>query len=400
MNPASLMLNKIHDVVQNSGLHFVINRTPFSSYITIRQKFVSNHETKMLDNLSEDALIKQLNQMKLTVQELQSEKGMLEEACVIKDEELQTLQHISDQKLLNLHRFSEKLEAENNSLKNDLSNLNHQINDLKAGASKSNKLLKSSEKEIHNLSRNIDNMQDSIMNLKTDKVKLRDGKAKAEAELKKLEKKVAKNSKIKLVNSDTQTNDEELSLPLSTIPSLSEVLTCSKSPASDFNSASQYEDSFVEFDKRVIDEEPIVYETEETVASNIPVHNLYETLARETDDEDVEHGDENPSSLATTSHMDTTCSLKTTTSQNPSSSSLDTTTTSLVASSSSDSPCSLKTTTSQHPSSSTLDTTTTSLVAYCSSDTSCSLANNDEEREMLKAVNKMVEDMIRKCESY
>jgi hypothetical protein len=92
-------------------------------------------------------------------------------------------------------------------------------------------------------------MQDSIMNLKTDKVKLRDGKAKAEAELKKLEKKVAKNSKIKLVNSDTQTNDEELSLPLSTIPSLSEVLTCSKSPASDFNSAIQYEDSFVEFDK-------------------------------------------------------------------------------------------------------------------------------------------------------
>ena len=69
--------------------------------------------------------------MKLTVQKLQSEKGMLEEACVIKDEELQTLQHISDQKLLNLHRFSEKLEAENKSLKNDLSNLNHQINDLK-----------------------------------------------------------------------------------------------------------------------------------------------------------------------------------------------------------------------------------------------------------------------------
>ena len=46
------------------------------------------------------------------------------------------------------------------------------------------------------------------MNLKTDKVKLRDGKAKAEAELKKLEKKVVKNSKIKLVSSDTQTNDE------------------------------------------------------------------------------------------------------------------------------------------------------------------------------------------------
>ena len=196
----------------------------------------------MLENLSEDALIKQLNEMKLTVQKLQTEKGMLEEACVIKDEELQTLHHMSEQKLSNLHRFSEKLEAENNSLNKDLSNLKHQISDFKAGESKSMKLLQSRDKEILNLSRKLDNLQDTMKNLKAEKVKPKDEKAKAEAHLKKLVKKVAKGSKVKLVNSDSQTHVEEHTLSLSPISSVPEALTCSKSSDSDFNSVSQYED--------------------------------------------------------------------------------------------------------------------------------------------------------------
>ena len=32
--------NSIHNLVQSSGLHFVINQTPWSSYITIRRKFL------------------------------------------------------------------------------------------------------------------------------------------------------------------------------------------------------------------------------------------------------------------------------------------------------------------------------------------------------------------------
>ena len=55
MNPVS-SVNKILDVVQNSGLHFVINRTPFSAYITIRQKFISNHGSQMLESYSEDVI--------------------------------------------------------------------------------------------------------------------------------------------------------------------------------------------------------------------------------------------------------------------------------------------------------------------------------------------------------
>ena len=33
--------DRIHSLVQMSGLHFIINQTPWSSYITIRRKFVN-----------------------------------------------------------------------------------------------------------------------------------------------------------------------------------------------------------------------------------------------------------------------------------------------------------------------------------------------------------------------
>ena len=36
----NLACNRIHEAIQKSGLHFVINQTPWSSYITIRRKLV------------------------------------------------------------------------------------------------------------------------------------------------------------------------------------------------------------------------------------------------------------------------------------------------------------------------------------------------------------------------
>ena len=37
----NLACTRIHDVIQSSGLHYIINQTPWSSYITIRRKFVN-----------------------------------------------------------------------------------------------------------------------------------------------------------------------------------------------------------------------------------------------------------------------------------------------------------------------------------------------------------------------
>ena len=38
-------LTRIHDVIQKSGLHFVITQTPWSSYITIRRKFTNSRHS-------------------------------------------------------------------------------------------------------------------------------------------------------------------------------------------------------------------------------------------------------------------------------------------------------------------------------------------------------------------
>ena len=40
MSQVNKVLSHIHDVIQASGLHFMINQTPWSSYITIRRKFL------------------------------------------------------------------------------------------------------------------------------------------------------------------------------------------------------------------------------------------------------------------------------------------------------------------------------------------------------------------------
>ena len=46
-------LNIIHDAVQKSGLHFIINQTPWSSYITIRKKFTNLGPYEGDDNLKD-----------------------------------------------------------------------------------------------------------------------------------------------------------------------------------------------------------------------------------------------------------------------------------------------------------------------------------------------------------
>ena len=42
LSEVNSVLNYIHNVIQESGLHFVINQTPYSSYITIRRKFTAH----------------------------------------------------------------------------------------------------------------------------------------------------------------------------------------------------------------------------------------------------------------------------------------------------------------------------------------------------------------------
>ena len=49
------MCNSIHNLIQSSGLHYVINQTPWSSYITIRKKFIDPNPASAVENPAEFA---------------------------------------------------------------------------------------------------------------------------------------------------------------------------------------------------------------------------------------------------------------------------------------------------------------------------------------------------------
>ena len=105
---ANLACNQIHDFIQSSGLHFVINQTPYSSYITIRRKYVHPDTSRKVDNqiiVSDElkVLREKNNQLenKLTIKELELESAVEEHRKVMQE---------NDKKFRNVHSLIEVLE--------------------------------------------------------------------------------------------------------------------------------------------------------------------------------------------------------------------------------------------------------------------------------------------------
>ena len=57
---ANLACSRIHAAIQSSGLHYIINQTPWSSYITIRRKFVNTGISSIVAADEESDKLKQL----------------------------------------------------------------------------------------------------------------------------------------------------------------------------------------------------------------------------------------------------------------------------------------------------------------------------------------------------
>ena len=199
---ATEVFEKIHDVIQESGLHFVINQTPFSSYITIRKKLISPH-SRVPENKVESTLKIEFEVLKKKVKTLEDEKGELEELCAVKEEEALICEHEIKTRLSNLHAFADKLSVEKEKDKEEISQLKQGLAETKVKLSNSSKLVKTNEKEIHNLTKNLENCHDTIKSLKDDKATLKAEKVKAENDLKKIVKKSTKTVRKKSVETQT-----------------------------------------------------------------------------------------------------------------------------------------------------------------------------------------------------
>ena len=95
---------KIHNLIETSGLHFVINSTPFSSYITIRKKLVKVDQIPQTDDSSLiDPHLNDLAGLRDMVSKLKSRNDSLEEALVDAEEDAKDVQTKINEIVDNLH---------------------------------------------------------------------------------------------------------------------------------------------------------------------------------------------------------------------------------------------------------------------------------------------------------
>ena len=140
----NLACTRIHDVIQSSGLHYIINQTPWSSYITIRRKFVNkcaisskvvgDEESEMITQLRreneklkvnlENAEMEAANAEK-TVESLSSKMKLLENA--IRDAESKL--RVKDTEILD---HEEELKKKDIIIHNMNTGFNNKIVDLKS----------------------------------------------------------------------------------------------------------------------------------------------------------------------------------------------------------------------------------------------------------------------------
>jgi DNA gyrase/topoisomerase IV subunit A len=317
---ATELFKKIHDLIQESGLHFVINQTPFSSYITIRKKLI-NPQIKVPENKAVAALKLKLEDLKQKVKTLEDEKGDLEELCAVKDEEASAHECEMETRLSNVHAFADRLSAEKEKCKKEISQLKQELGETHDKLSKSNRIVKTNEKEIHNLNKTLDNCHDTIKSLKSEKAILKSEKVKAETDLKNSVKKSIKLVRKKSVETQTDFSILEYSKVVTSISSNSSSLDSQQSSKTHQPLANVDEegnelnekntcDNLISSDKPL--DEP---ETDDApiAVPNIKVENIFDILAS-----DVTVAMPSilvpTSSLVTTSCMDTSSNLKTTTS--------------------------------------------------------------------------------------
>ena len=100
-NDVNLVCNNIHELIHSSGLHYIINQTPWSSYITIRRKFREPLGAFLVksDVGMPDELLALHQDKKL----LSNKVKNLEKDLVDTEEELKATEHRSKERVENLH---------------------------------------------------------------------------------------------------------------------------------------------------------------------------------------------------------------------------------------------------------------------------------------------------------
>ena len=117
----------IHDTIQRSGLHFFINQTPWSSYITIRKKFVDKKDAVDVNVKSRGEMVTEVEELvdlREKKKNLEDKLSNIEVGKVHLEEELKLSVEKSKNTIAHLH-------VQMSSLKSALEETNVDLEDRK-----------------------------------------------------------------------------------------------------------------------------------------------------------------------------------------------------------------------------------------------------------------------------
>ena len=194
-NDVNSVCNSIHDLVLSSGLHCVINQTPWSSYITLRRKFVNPLKSFAIKPSSIEEG-EELVALRGYTKQLEQEVSTLKNALVDSEEEQKIEENKLKETLANLHSKLENLEITIASVELDKKNQEIEILALK-------KEKKVKEDIINNINTgfndNVNKLKVKIVELEASKKEAINKEKKAH---KKLRQKLQKEEKHVLVNNN------------------------------------------------------------------------------------------------------------------------------------------------------------------------------------------------------
>ena len=230
--------NRIHNLIQSSGLHFVINQTPWSSFITIRRKLIDSAREPVTDHFADtkpenhdqlatieennrklekenEALVESLATIEEKFRVAKLRNKALEEALVTNEEEFRMAELRRKDTLDNLHDTIDNLEDNLKQLEIELKEKTTEIKAVEKQKAKQDEIIQNINKGFNEKVRELKDKVKALEDYRTKKIKEEKETAKKERKArKKLRQKMLK-AENKLANKDVsevesnENNNEE-----------------------------------------------------------------------------------------------------------------------------------------------------------------------------------------------
>ena len=155
---AQVQCDKILNQVHDSKLHFLVQETPFSLYLTVRKRFnLNSPKLEHLNSVSDQSSDFLENVLKL------KETRDIIESLEVKLQKAEKGNHkISSDSQLKHEEFKGEIKM----LKDSIKKSDEEVKDRDRALKEVNKLVKTKEKEIHNLQLRLDNSLETVQALK------------------------------------------------------------------------------------------------------------------------------------------------------------------------------------------------------------------------------------------